>query len=86
MNDFARDGDGNWWFTTVGKGNKERQIAVSEAMLEALKRWRKHLGLSTLPSAADYTPLLPRTKLIVPLIAPGAIRYPSANKNPHCRR
>lgn len=26
MNHFQRDGDGNWWFTTVGKGNKERKI------------------------------------------------------------
>lgn len=50
MNHFYRDSDNNWWFITVGKGNKQRQIAVSNAMLEALKRWRKHLGLSSLPS------------------------------------
>lgn len=62
MNDFARDSDGNWWFTTVGKGNKERQIAVSDAMLISLKRWRKHLKLSALPSPADNSPLLPKTK------------------------
>ena len=62
MNDFNRDSDGNWWFTTVGKGNKERHIAVSDAMLNALRRWRKYLGLSTLPSAADNSPLLPKTK------------------------
>lgn len=62
MNHFQRDSDGNWWFTTVGKGNKERQIAVSNAMLNALKRWRRHLGLSTLPSSADNSSLLPRTK------------------------
>ena len=51
MNHFYRDHDGNWWFTTVGKGNKQRQIAVSNAMLKALKRWRQYLGLSsvTLP-------------------------------------
>ncbi|HYF98373.1 MAG TPA: site-specific integrase, partial [Coxiellaceae bacterium] len=24
MGDFAQDSEGNWWFTTVGKGNKER--------------------------------------------------------------
>ena len=59
MNDFKRDHDGLWWFTTVGKGNKERQIAVSRAMLAALKRWRKHLGLSPLPSPDDQTPLVP---------------------------
>ena len=62
MNDFQRDHDGNWWFTTVGKGNKERQIAVSDAMLEALKRWRSYLGLTTLPSPADNSPLLPKAK------------------------
>jgi site-specific recombinase XerD len=62
MNHFQRDSDGNWWFTTVGKGNKERQIAVSNDMLSALKRWRKHLGLAIFPSPADKFPLLPRTK------------------------
>ena len=62
MNDFYRDQDGNWWFTTVGKGNKQRQIAVSDAMLKALKRWRKYLKLSSLPSPSDSFPLLPKAK------------------------
>jgi site-specific recombinase XerD len=62
MNHFYRDHDGNWWFTTVGKGNKQRQIAVSTAMLKALKRWRQYLGLSSLPSPADSSPLLPKIK------------------------
>lgn len=62
MNHFYRDSDGHWWFTTVGKGNKERQIAVSDAMLKSLKRWRKHLGLPLLPSPADQSPLLPKSK------------------------
>ena len=74
MNDFARDGEGNWWFTTVGKGNKERQIAVSEAMLNALKRWRQYLGLSAIPSAADYSPLLPRSRGSGPIISTNYIR------------
>jgi site-specific recombinase XerD len=60
MNHFFKDHHGNWWFTTVGKGNKERQIAVSDAMLLALKRYRKFLGLTTLPSAADTSPILPK--------------------------
>lgn len=60
MNDFFKDGEDNWWFTTVGKGNKERQIAVSDTMLMALKRWRKHLGLSPLPTPADSSPLIPK--------------------------
>ena len=62
MNDFTCDGDGNWWFTTLGKGNKIRKIAVSHAMLAALKRWRQSLGLPTLPSLADNSPLLPKIK------------------------
>lgn len=74
MNDFARDSDNNWWFTTVGKGNKERQIAVSETMLKALKKWRKHLGLSPLPSPADDSPLLPKTKGIGPIKSGNYIR------------
>jgi site-specific recombinase XerD len=74
MNHFTRDGDGNWWFTTVGKGNKERQIAVSEAMLHALKRWRKHLDLSPLPSPADYSPLLPKQKGRGPIASTNHIR------------
>lgn len=61
MNDFKRDHEDNWWFTTVGKGNKERQIAVSNVMLKALKKWRKHLGLSPpLPSPNDNSPLIPK--------------------------
>lgn len=74
MNDFARDSDGNWWFTTVGKGNKERQIAVSDATLKALKRWRKHLHLSLLPSLADNSPLLPKTKGVGPIKSGNFIR------------
>ena len=62
MNDFARDSDNNWWFTTVGKGNKQRQIAVSDTMIETLKRWRKHLKLAQLPSPADDISLIPKTK------------------------
>lgn len=62
MNNFYRDSEDSWWFTTVGKGNKQRQIAVSDSMLDALKRWRKHLGLSTLPSPADLSPILPKAK------------------------
>lgn len=62
MGDFERDLDGNWWFRTVGKGNKERQISVSEAMLDALKRFRRSRGLSELPSPGEYTPLIHKTR------------------------
>ncbi|TAL60229.1 MAG: site-specific integrase, partial [Legionella sp.] len=62
MNDFAKDSNGHWWFTTVGKGNKERQIAVSDSMLDSLTRWRLFLGLTPLPSPADNSPLIPRIR------------------------
>ena len=62
MNHFYKDSEENWWFITVGKGNKKRQIAVSDTMLKALMRWRLVLGLSSLPSPADNSPLIPKTK------------------------
>ena len=74
MNHFHKDHDHHWWFTTVGKGNKERQIAVSDAMLKALKRWRKHLNLSALPAASDKTPLLPKTRGKGPISSVNYIR------------
>lgn len=62
MGHFQADRDGSWWFTTVGKGNKQRQISVSDAMLAALRRYRLSLGLTALPSVGDNTPLLANTK------------------------
>ena len=74
MLDFARDNDGNWWFTTVGKGNKLRQIAVSDTLLTALKRWRAYLGISALPSPADQSPLLPKSRGQGPMQSTNHIR------------
>lgn len=36
MRDFFRDMNSDWWFKTVGKSNKMRQIAVSPPMLATL--------------------------------------------------
>lgn len=58
MGHFYKDIDNNWWFKTVGKGNKERDISVSNAMLEALKRYRMTMGLSSLPSPGEAIPLI----------------------------
>jgi site-specific recombinase XerD len=62
MGDFERDFDGNWWFRTVGKGNKERQISVSDSMLAALKRYRRARGLSELPAPGENTPLIHKNR------------------------
>lgn len=62
MKDFAPDHDDRWWFTTIGKGNKIRDIAVPDQMLLALKRYRLHLGLSPLPTRSDQTSLITKEK------------------------
>ncbi len=59
MGHFYQDSQENWWFKTVGKGNKERDVTVSEAMLKALARYRHHRGLTpTLPLPNETTPLI----------------------------
>jgi site-specific recombinase XerD len=62
MRDFNQDLDGNWWFTTVGKGNKQRTISVSNQMLAALQRYRTSLNLTSLPSPSDMRPLILKAK------------------------
>ena len=62
MGDFKKDRDGNWWFHVTGKGNKHRAVTVSDAMLEALKRYRKSRGLTPLPSPTDAAPLIPKVR------------------------
>lgn len=62
MSDFWKDSHDHWWFTTVGKGNKERDISVSDDMLNALRRFRTFLGLSGLPLPGEHTPLIPKVR------------------------
>lgn len=58
MADFAPDKNSRWWFTTVGKGNKVRDVAVPDALLEALKRYRTSCNLTPLPARGESAPLL----------------------------
>lgn len=62
MGHFYQLSDRSWWFKTVGKGNKMRDIAVSESMLEALKRYRESQGLPPLPMPNETTPLIFKEK------------------------
>lgn len=62
MGDFRKDQDGHWWFYVTGKGNKDRTIVVSDDMLEALKRYRRAIGLSPLPAVGEALPLLKKNK------------------------
>ena len=62
MSDFKKDQDGHWWFHVVGKGNKSRKVTVSNDMLKALKRYRKFLGLTALPTPDEISPLLQKQR------------------------
>ena len=62
LSDFRKDNDGNWWFHVIGKGNKNRIVTVSNDMLKALKRYRKSIGLSPLPSPDENIPLVQKVK------------------------
>ena len=75
MGDFHTDTDGNWWLRVVGKGNKARLVTVSDDMLNALRRYRRHLGLSNLPYVGEQTPLVPKIKGRGPVTSTRQIRY-----------
>ena len=62
MGDFFSDSKGLWWFRTVGKGNKYREVAVPDAMLVVLGHYRRSLGLAHLPYNAEPFPLVPKLR------------------------
>ncbi|WP_434668182.1 tyrosine-type recombinase/integrase [Aeromonas sp. NJAU223] len=64
MSQFRRDAKTGVWgyFIPRSKGGKRRTVAVSQALLDALKRYRTFLGLSALPAPGEQTPLFIRHK------------------------
>ena len=62
MGDFRKDQDSHWWFHVTGKGNKDRTIAVSNAMMRALRRYRLSRGLSALPTLGEKNVLIPKAR------------------------
>ncbi|MEN8132949.1 MAG: site-specific integrase [Pseudomonadota bacterium] len=74
MGDFRRDHDGHWWFHVTGKGNKNRTITVCDAMLVALKRYRKSLGLPLLPTPGEQIPLISKKRGKGPMTSSRNIR------------
>ena len=75
MGHFYQDENKNWWFMTVGKGNKERHIPVSDDMLAALKRYRQARGCVTaLPTPGETTPLLHKVRGKGPITSDRPIR------------
>ncbi|MBE0484230.1 MAG: site-specific integrase [Bacterioplanes sp.] len=75
MGDFFADADQNWWLRVTGKGNKVRLVTVSDDMLDALARYRRHLGLPKLPYVGEQTPLIPKIKGRGPVTSTRQIRY-----------
>jgi integrase len=57
MNSF-REERGLWWWHVTGKGAKQAKIPLPDDMIQALVRYRRHLGLSAMPKRNDITPLL----------------------------
>lgn len=74
MGHFYKDSSNHWWFITIGKGNKERTISVSDEMLGALRRYRKSLGLTALPSPNEKTPLIEKIRGKGPVTSDREIR------------
>jgi site-specific recombinase XerD len=74
MGDFRKDQDGAWWFHVTGKGNKDRTVTVSDAMLDALKRYRDALGFTALPTINEQTPLISKTRGFGPVTSTRQIR------------
>lgn len=49
---------GKWWWRVIGKGNKLATVPVPAEAMDALSRYRIHLGLPPLPAPSDETPLI----------------------------
>ncbi len=58
MNHFIVN-ENDWVWSVMGKGGKEAEVPVNDALLAALVRYRLHLGLTPLPYPGEKdTPLL----------------------------
>jgi site-specific recombinase XerD len=63
MGDFLRDEDGHWWFNVIGgKGNKNRQVALSDEDVASLARYRESRNLTPYPTYNDSEPLITRIR------------------------
>lgn len=49
---------GDWWFFVTGKGDKEGSIPVNNCLIDAIKRYRTYLRLSSMPSPGEVSALI----------------------------
>lgn len=68
MNSFQEE-RGLWWWHVTGKGAKQAKIPVPDDMMQALVRYRRHLGLPAVPRRNDTTPLLVALRDRTPITA-----------------
>ncbi|ANN80841.1 hypothetical protein BAU07_26320 (plasmid) [Bordetella flabilis] len=57
MGDFLRT-DSGWLLRVIGKGQKERMVAVNSSLLQELMRYRKSWGLADFPLPGENIPLV----------------------------
>ncbi|MBD1584755.1 tyrosine-type recombinase/integrase [Pseudoalteromonas sp. S16_S37] len=58
MSHFWQDPDGFWYLRIMGKGNKLRDVTLSEDFVDYLKRYRTYRGLSPLPRVDEPYPII----------------------------
>lgn len=58
MGDFFRDADGRRWLQITGKGNKPRDVPVSQSLFERMLTYREICGLPLTSLPGDETPLV----------------------------
>lgn len=58
MSHFWQDQDGFWFLRIMGKGNKLRDVTLSEEFIEYLKRYRLSRGLTSLPRVDEPHPII----------------------------
>ncbi|ATC97263.1 tyrosine-type recombinase/integrase [Pseudoalteromonas tunicata] len=58
MSHFWQDNDGFWFLRVMGKGNKLRDVTLSDDFTHYLKRYRIYRGLPSLPTADEPFPII----------------------------
>ncbi|AXQ99845.1 tyrosine-type recombinase/integrase [Pseudoalteromonas piscicida] len=58
MSHFWQDQDDFWYLRIMGKGNKLRDVTLSEDFIGYLKRYRQYRGLSALPRVDEPHPVV----------------------------
>lgn len=58
MSHFWQDPDGFWYLRIMGKGNKLRDVTLSEDFIFYLRRYREYRGLPSLPRVDEPHPII----------------------------